>query len=212
MSGDTPVNIAGVLAFPNDEGGRLIRFIDSDYNTLFHVPDGGNILLTAFDDRRSVLPCRYIDDCHAVIGGETFHICQFAEIQERHGAIYAPEHPQEGDICDTYSIYQIRDTRKVPYAFMPYDQAKAKLRFSHYQRAYRGVLAPKVTLDDLYLKHNQDSRPFGQRMRSMSMSDVVVLNRGGAEKAYYVDRLGFQEAKRFLNLPVRKRKPPRQER
>lgn len=212
MSGDTPVNVAGVLAFPNDEGGRLIRFIDSDYNTLFHVPDGGSIILTAFGDDRRTLPCRYIDDCHAVIGGETFHICQFAEIQERHGAIYAPEHLQEGDICDTYSIYQIRDTREVPYAFMPYDQAKAKLRFSHYQRAYRGVLAPKVTLDDLYLKHNQDSRPFGQRMRSMSMSDVVVLNRGGEEKAYYVDRLGFQEAKRFLNLPVRKRKPPRQER
>ena len=212
MSGDTPVNIAGVLAFPNDEGGRLIRFIDSDYNTLFHVPDGGSILLTAFDDRRSVLPCRYIDDCHAVIGGETFHICQFAEIQEQRGAVYAPEHPKDGDICDTYSIYQIRDTQDVPYTFMPYDQAKAKLRMSHYVRAYRGVLAPNVTLEDLFSKHNHDSRPFGQRMRSMSMSDVVVLNRGGEEKAYYVDRFGFQEAKRFLNPPVQKRKSPRQER
>lgn len=212
MSGNTPVNIAGVLAFPNDEGGRLIRFIDSDYNTLFHVPDGESIILTTFGDDRRTLSCRYIDDCHAQIGGETFHICQFAELQEQRGAIYAPEHPQEGDICDTYAIYQIRDTREVPYAFMPYDQAKAKLRFSHYQRAYRGVLAPKVTLDDLYLKHNQDSRPFGQRMHSLSMSDVVVLNRGGAEKAYYVDTVGFQEAKRFLNPPVRKRKPPRQER
>ena len=98
------------------------------------------------------------------------------------------------------------------YAFMPYEQAKAKLRMAHYQRAYRGVLTPKVTLEDLYAKHNQDSRPFGQRMRSLSMSDVVVLNRGGQEKAYYVDRYGFQEAKWFLNPPIRKRKPPCQER
>ena len=51
MNGDTPVNIAGVLAFPNDADGGMIRFVDSDYHTLFHVPDGGNIILTAFDDQ-----------------------------------------------------------------------------------------------------------------------------------------------------------------
>ena len=55
MNGDTPVNIFGVLAYPNDEGGRLIRFIDSDYNTLFHVPDGGSIILTTFGDDRKIL-------------------------------------------------------------------------------------------------------------------------------------------------------------
>ena len=212
MRGDTPVNIAGVVAFPNDEGGARIRFIDSSYNTLFFVPDGGSIVFTPFGGDRELLPCRYLDDYHAIIGGRTFHICEFAESAERRGAVYAPEHPREGDILDTYTIYQLGDIGAVPYAFMPYDQAKAKLRFSHYRRAYRGVLAPKVTLDDLYLKHNQDSRPFGQRMHSLSMSDVIVLNRGGKEKAYYVDTVGFQEAKRFLNPPVRRRKPSRQER
>lgn len=212
MRGDTPVNIAGVVAFPNDEGGARIRFIDSSYNTLFFVPDGGSIVFTPFGGDRELLPCRYLDDYHAIIGGRTFHICEFAESAERRGAVYAPEHPREGDILDTYTIYQLGDIGAVPYAFMPYDQAKAKLRFSHYRRAYRGVLALKVTLDDLYLKHNQDSRPFGQRMHSLSMSDVIVLNRGGEEKAYYVDTIGFQEAKRFLNPPVRKRKPPAQER
>ena len=79
MNGDTPVNIFGVLAFPNEADGKLIRFIDSNYNTLFHVPDGENIILTTFGDDRRTLPCRYIDATHARIGGETFHICQFAE-------------------------------------------------------------------------------------------------------------------------------------
>ena len=212
MNGDTPVNVFGVLAFPNEADGGLVRFIDSDYNTLFHVPDGENIILTTFGDDRRILSCRYIDATHARIGGETFHICQFAEIQERNGAVYAPEHPKEGDVCDTYTIYQLKDASAASYAFMPYEQAKVKLRMSHYQRAYRGVLAPKATLDDLYLKHNQDNRPFGQQMHSLSMSDVIVLNRGGEKKAYYVDTVGFQEAKRFLNPPVRKRKPPTQER
>lgn len=83
---------------------------------------------------------------------------------------------------------------------------KRKLWIGHYQRAYRGVLAPSTTLDDLFDRHNMDSRPFGQRMRSMSVSDVVVLNRGGEEKAFYVDRLGFEEVPQFLKPPVRKRR------
>lgn len=170
MNGDTPVNVFGVLAFPNEADGGLVRFIDSDYNTLFHVPDGENIILTTFGDDRRILPCRYIDATHARIGGETFHICQFAEIQERNGAVYAPEHPKEGDVCDTYTIYQIKDIRAAPYAFMPYAQAKVKLRMSHYQRVYRGTLASKVTLDDLYLKHNQDNRPFARQIRSFHIS------------------------------------------
>ena len=212
MDGNTPVNIAGVLAFPNDADGGMISFIDSNYNPLFRVPDGENVIITTFDDTRKILPCQYIDSSHARIGGETFHICQFAEEQERAGAVYAPEHPQPGDILDTYTIYQLKDIGAVSYGFRPYEEAKGKVRMAHYARVYRGVLAPKVTLDSLFGKHNRDDRPFGRRMWSMSMSDVVVLNRGGEKKAYYVDKVGFQEAKRFLNPPVRKRKPPTQER
>ena len=63
-----PVNIMGVVAFPNENGQREIRFIDSEYNNLFTVPDGGNIILTHFDGKSVILPCRYIDDYHAQIG------------------------------------------------------------------------------------------------------------------------------------------------
>ena len=108
---------------PNEADGGLVRFIDSEYNTLFHVPDGENIILTTFGDDRRILPCRYIDATHARIGGETFHICQFAEVQERNGAVYAPEHPKEGDVCDTYTIYQLKDASAASYAFMPYSRA-----------------------------------------------------------------------------------------
>ncbi len=208
MSADTP---AGGFD-PNGGERKQIRFIDSRYNTLFHVPDGGGIVLTALDGESRTRPCQYLDDTHVRIGGETFHICEFAEYAERNSVVYAPEHPQKGDICDTYTIYQLKDMRETPYGFAPYEQAKGKLRMSHYQRAYRGVLAPKVTLEDLYAKHNRDNRPFGRRMRSLSMSDVVVLDRGGQKKAYYVDTAGFQEVKHFLDPPDRKTTRPSQER
>ena len=41
MTDHEPVNIMGVFAFPNpDRDNRMIRFIDSEYNTLFTVKDG----------------------------------------------------------------------------------------------------------------------------------------------------------------------------
>lgn len=209
MGRDT-VRTGGVLAFPSEDGNRDIRFIDSDYNTLFTVPDGGHIVRTGLDGRQDVLLCEYIDDCHTRIGGDIYHIRQFAELQEQRSIVYAPEHPREGDVCDSYALYQIEDTRSVEYSFCPYQMAKGKLRRDDYRKVYTGVLAPQVTLEDLFTKHNRDNRPFGQKIRSLSMSDIVVLNRGGTEKAYYVDSIGFQEVKDFLRprQPKRKRAAP----
>ena len=196
----------------NDGTGRVIRFIDSEYRQLFTVPDGANIVLAQLDGTRSTLPCRYIDDYHAIIGNETFHIHQFALIQEQRGAICLPEHPGAADICDTYEVYQLKDVNKTAYGFCSYEAAKDKLHPSHYVKVYAGALAPGVTLDGIYAKHNQDLRPRRMEIRSMSVSDVVVLNRGGTKKAYYVDSIGFREAEQFLKSSARSKKRSGQER
>lgn len=94
MSDREPVNIMGVVAFPNpDKEKQMIRFIDSSYNDLFSVPNGGSVVLTRADGSKATLPCTYIDDYHAKIGSNVYHICQFAEIMERNGATCAPEKP-----------------------------------------------------------------------------------------------------------------------
>ena len=191
-----------------EKPGRYIRFIDSDYNTLFHIPDGANLTVTDFNGQERTYPCRYIDSYHVAIGkNDAFHICEFAELMERNGSVYRPENPQKGDILDTYEIYQLdlSDKKALAYSFCPYEMAKGKIRPAHYQRMYAGVLAPRTTLEGLFRKHNSDSRPFGQRMRSLSVSDIVVLNRGGERQAFYVDSFGFKECKEFLKPPRRTR-------
>ncbi len=92
-----PVNIMGVTAFPNPHGGRGMRFIDSAYNTLFVVPDGGNVVIRGPDGTISKLSCRYIDDYHTLVGSCVFHICEFAEMMEQSGCTYEPERPREGE-------------------------------------------------------------------------------------------------------------------
>lgn len=201
-----PVNIMGVVAFPNpDKEKQVIRFIDSSYNELFKIPDGGNVVLTRFDGSRALLPCTYIDDYHAKIGNSVYHICQFAEMAEQNGAIYEPEHPREGDRFGSYEIYQIKDVDRVDYCFREYDEAKQNLRATDYQRTYAGAFASPVSMDMLYTQHNRDSRPFGKKMRSMSVSDVLVIKERGKKKAYYVDSFGFQEVPQFLKQLTRKK-------
>lgn len=67
-----------------------IRFINSNYDELFRIPDGGKIKVD-FPDRSFVSPCKYIDDYHTEIGGNVYHICQFAEILERGNGKASPE-------------------------------------------------------------------------------------------------------------------------
>lgn len=73
---------------------KMIRFIDSHYNLLFRVPDGGNIVLIDSDGLKRVRACKYIDDYHFQPDrNSALHICEFAEIMERNGTRYLPEAP-----------------------------------------------------------------------------------------------------------------------
>lgn len=72
-----------------------IRFINSRYNELFRIPDGGKILMEYSDGEKSVRICRYIDDYHTEIGSQLYHICQFAELCENNGVKYSPVKDKE---------------------------------------------------------------------------------------------------------------------
>ena len=201
-----PVEINHVVAFPDSNPSRRnIRFIDSSHHDLFYLPDGSNIVVTSLEGKERTVPCHYIDAFHTEFGTSVLHIAQFAERMEQWGSLYRPEQPREGDILDTYEIYQLRDMHGTSYASMPYEYAKGKIRPEHYRKVYAGVLAPKVTLENLFHKHNQDCRPLAKQMRAVSMSDIIVCMRGGERQAFYVDRVGFTECKEFFKPPRRGR-------
>ena len=103
MSDRKPVNIMGVIAFPNpDKDQRVIRFIDSEYHTLFTIKDGESIVITRFDGEKMVFPCKYIDDCHVCIGNSAYHICEFAERMEYGGHTCEPIRENLPERC--YSV------------------------------------------------------------------------------------------------------------
>ena len=71
--------------------GNEIRFITSNYKELFRIPDGASIVVTRSNGEEYVSECKYLDDTHFEANGSCWHICQFAEIQERNGAVVKPE-------------------------------------------------------------------------------------------------------------------------
>lgn len=72
------------------EAEKGIRFIDSRYNELFRIADGERIKVRDAWGHTSESTCRYIDEYHTEIGNLLFHICQYAELMEQNGSVYAP--------------------------------------------------------------------------------------------------------------------------
>ena len=62
-----------------------IRLINSHYDDLYRIPDGGVIQVDYPDGRSFTARVEHLDDYHFDMGGlgNVFHICQFAEVMER---------------------------------------------------------------------------------------------------------------------------------
>ena len=78
------------------EKNQEIRFIDSRYNDLFWLPNGGFIQVD-YPDETVIKQCVFVNPYHTQIGYNVFHICEYAERMERIGATYQAEPEIMGD-------------------------------------------------------------------------------------------------------------------
>ena len=101
---------------------------------------------------------------------------------------------------DRYSIYHVdEDTPGKQHLFMNMAMVKEDgitIDAANYKCVYSGRLHENEKLDDLYAIFN-DNPPADYKAHSMSVSDVIITNRGGDMQAYYVDRFGFAELPDF---------------
>ena len=76
-----------------------VRLINSHYDDLYRVPDGGVIQIDFSDGSSFTARVKRRDDYHFDLGGlgDVYHICQFAEIMERNGATAYPEIQTQDD-------------------------------------------------------------------------------------------------------------------
>ena len=99
-----------------------------------------------------------------------------------------------------FAIYQMDSGDEHTYQFMGMESAKSlgyTIDGKDYRMVYAAPWMPTITLDNIFERFNID-RPEDFRGHSLSVSDVIVINRGAEITAYYVDSLGFQELSEFI--------------
>ena len=112
---------------------------------------------------------------------------------------FAVDLPEPGD---SFSIYQVpagpegRDFRYRSYEEL--QAAGLAVDRKNYELVYTAPLDGKTTLENIYRTFNTDDRPADFRGHSLSVSDVVVINRGGKEEAHYCDSIGFTPVPEFM--------------
>ena len=111
---------------------------------------------------------------------------------------------------DTFSIYQLTDKATEKYGFISLNSLRADgvaVDPANYRYLYNGEFPKDKTLEDIYVRFNL-YRPENFIGHSLSVSDVIVTQRDGMEKAYYVDRFGFTEVPDFMTLLQEQRQTP----
>lgn len=100
--------------------------------------------------------------------------------------LYMPE--------NQFGIYQIDPEGNArDYMFLSHDSLEDyEMRREDYRLEYVAPLSEADTLDTIYERFNID-RPEDFQGHSLSVSDIVVMNRDGEVKAYFVDNFGFTD-------------------
>ena len=106
-----------------------------------------------------------------------------------------------GGYDDRYAIYQIHpDGKGRAYQFMGMDfvtSHQLSVEGMDYRFIYGGRLSAKDTLDSLYDRFNLN-HPESYEGHSLSVSDVIIMQRNHQAQAYYVDSFGFKELPEFV--------------
>ena len=101
---------------------------------------------------------------------------------------------------DRYAIYHVDEgTPGKQHLFMNMAMVKEDgitIDAANYKCVYSGRLHENEKVDDLYAVFN-DNPPADYKAHSMSVSDVIITNRGGDMQAYYVDQFGYEELPDF---------------
>lgn len=105
-----------------------------------------------------------------------------------------------GEKENTYEIYQLKDDVGPGYAFRSLDDvnnAGLEVKADNYNLVYSGPVEDATNLDALYERFNID-HPEDFKGHSLSVSDIIVLNRDGDVSAKYVDAFGFSDVPEFF--------------
>jgi len=94
--------------------------------------------------------------------------------------------------------YEIYQTSNRNFVFRNYAYAKTRMKAADYKLVYSGRMERWDEPEDIYIAHNQGNRPNAQKMRSVSISDIIVIHNRRETQAFYVDEYGYRQVDYLL--------------
>lgn len=94
--------------------------------------------------------------------------------------------------------YEIYQTNNRDFVFRNYAYAKTRIKAADYKLVYSGQMERWDEPEDIYIAHNQSNRPNVQKMRSVSISDIIVIHNRSETQAFYVDEYGYRQVDYLL--------------
>lgn len=96
---------------------------------------------------------------------------------------------------DMYGIYQLKENEETSkFIFQNSDwhvRHNVDIVRENYELLYVAPLEDSMDLEDLYMLFNLVDKPADFKGHSMSVSDVVVISKGGNVTSHFVDSFGF---------------------
>lgn len=201
-----------------DTAAEMIDSIEAELMEIHHVYVEKNEALEAFDqgenifkssERGTMIPATRMDISGADEG--TFFRMQrdewqsYKSVQAEMDLVPAVTSIREARLLlmqeNRFGIYQVNpETKGRTYEYMNFEfmeRHNLSTERGDYNLIYTGSLQQGDTLDSIFERFNID-HPEDFRGHSLSVSDIVVMNREGEVKAYFVDSFGFQEVPEFL--------------
>lgn len=154
-----------------DKKNCSIRFIDSHYNELFRLPDGGTIEVTR-PDGKFCQKCGYVDDYHLEVGNSLYHICQFAEMLERIGASCKPEPEIQAD----QAAWEIGNG-----GFLTLQTCEDGYDYTLYDKNFHELDGGQLDNSELTMKEarNEILSDFGWDRKTMYARDIDIIQEKG---------------------------------
>ena len=103
-----------------------------------------------------------------------------------------------------FAIYQMDTGGEHTYQFMSLESAQElgyTIEGKDYKMVYAAPWLPTITPNDIFERFNIN-RPDDFHGHSLSVSDVIVINRTTETKAFYVDSFGFEELPDFVQQRI----------
>lgn len=172
---------------------------------------------TAFDSDEIMTFAEMNNGIFGITKGDWENSPEYAELAAQSSKATLQSNHIHGGM-DSFDIYQLKDGEELRYhRFASLNQIKADnltVDKNNYNRVYAAPLLPTDTLDEIYRQFNL-AHPHDYTGRSISVSDVIVIQRDGEIAAHYVDNDGFVELPTFLgneqqaevNAPPKQEKP-----